>query len=73
MILHGEDSDLLHASTVREMQRRGAAGKGGLVRAVEVRDVGHAPPLMGDAQISLVEEFLLEKPSTKARRAAGAR
>jgi pimeloyl-ACP methyl ester carboxylesterase len=67
MILHGEDSDLLHASTVREMMKRGAAAKEGLVRSVEVRGVGHAPPLMNDAQISLVEEFLLASPKTSAR------
>ena len=29
-----------------------------LVRAVEVRGCGHAPALMADHQISLVEEFL---------------
>ena len=61
MVLRGEDSDLLHASTVREMVKRGAAGKAGLVRAVEVRGVGHAPPLMNDAQIALIEEFLAER------------
>jgi pimeloyl-ACP methyl ester carboxylesterase len=67
MILRGEDSDLLHASTVREMQKRGIAGKNGLVRAVEVRETGHAPALMNDAQISLVEEFLADnKATTKA-------
>ncbi len=58
LILRGEDSDLLHASTVREMQRRGAAARGNLVRAVEVRGCGHAPALMADHQISLIEEFL---------------
>ena len=71
LILRGEDSDLLHASTVREMQKRGIAGKNGLVRAVEVREVGHAPALMNDAQISLVEEFLAdEKATSKAQRVA---
>ena len=71
LILRGEDSDLLHASTVREMQKRGIAGKNGLVRAVEVRDVGHAPALMNDAQISIVEEFLAdEKATSKAQRVA---
>jgi len=67
LVLRGEDSDLLHASTVREMQKRGIAGKNGLVRAVEVRETGHAPALMNDAQISLVEEFLADnKATTKA-------
>jgi pimeloyl-ACP methyl ester carboxylesterase len=58
LILRGEDSDLLHASTVREMQKRGAAAKANLVRAVEVRGAGHAPALMTDSQIALIEEFL---------------
>jgi pimeloyl-ACP methyl ester carboxylesterase len=58
LILRGEDSDLLHASTVREMQRRGEAAKNKLVRAVEVRGSGHAPALMTDSQIALIEEFL---------------
>ena len=71
LVLRGEDSDLLHASTVREMQKRGIAGKNGLVRAVEVRDVGHAPALMNDAQISIIEEFLAdEKATSKAQRVA---
>ena len=71
LVLRGEDSDLLNASTVREMQKRGIAGKNGLVRAVEVRDVGHAPALMNDAQISIVEEFLGdEKATSKAQRVA---
>lgn len=74
LILHGEDSDLLHASTVREMQRRGIAAKKGLVRAIEVRGCGHAPALMADYQISLVEEFLGEEASAgKRQRVGGAR
>jgi len=74
LILRGEDSDLLHSSTVREMQKRGIAGKNGLVRAVEVRETGHAPPLMSDAQISLVEEFLADdKVTAKAQRVASLR
>ncbi|MEO5693131.1 MAG: alpha/beta hydrolase [Usitatibacter sp.] len=75
MILHGEDSDLLHASTVRDMTNRGAAAKAGLVRSIVVRGVGHAPPLMNDSQISLVEEFLLTnyKSSPKAKAIGGAR
>lgn len=72
MILRGEDSDLLHASTVREMQKRGIAGRNNLVRSVEVRGVGHAPALMNDAQMTLVEEFLAdEKVTSKAQRVAG--
>jgi pimeloyl-ACP methyl ester carboxylesterase len=72
MILRGEDSDLLHASTVREMQKRGIAGRNNLVRAVEVRGVGHAPALMNDAQMTLVEEFLADdKVTSRAQRVAG--
>ena len=75
MILHGEDSDLLHASTVRDMVKRGAAAKNGLVRSIEVRGVGHAPPLMSDSQISLVEEFLTSstKASSKITRIGGSK
>jgi len=72
MILRGEDSDLLHSSTVRDMQKRGIAGKNGLVRQVEVRGVGHAPALMSDSQITLIEDFLAdEKVTTKAQKVAG--
>jgi len=72
LILRGEDSDLLHASTVREMQRRGAAAKNKLVRAIEVRGSGHAPALMTDSQIALVEEFLADdKPVRKLQRIGG--
>lgn len=73
LVLRGEDSDLLHASTVREMQRRGAAARKSLVRAVEVRGCGHAPMLMADHQISLVEEFLeADRPAKPAPRANAA-
>ena len=64
LILRGEDSDLLHASTVRDMAKRGVAGKAGLVRSIEVRGCGHAPALMNDAQISIIEEFLLTTKTT---------
>ena len=67
LVLRGEDSDLLHASTVREMQKRGAAAKNNLVRAVEVRGCGHAPALMADHQISLIEEFLEPDKGAKQR------
>ncbi len=41
------------------------------MRAVEVREVGHAPALMNDAQITIVEEFLAdEKATSKAQRVA---
>lgn len=73
LILRGEDSDLLHASTVREMQKRGAAAKKDIVRTVEVRGCGHAPALMADHQISLIEEFLEDDKSVaKSHRASAA-
>jgi pimeloyl-ACP methyl ester carboxylesterase len=72
LILHGEDSDLLHASTVREMQKRGAAARKALVRAIEVRGCGHAPALMADHQISLIEEFLEPERAPKSARANAA-
>jgi pimeloyl-ACP methyl ester carboxylesterase len=64
LILRGEDSDLLSAGTVQEMQRRGAAAKAGRVRAVEIAGCGHAPALMDDAQIALVREFVLSDART---------
>jgi len=74
LILHGEDSDLLHASTVRDMQRRGIAARNKRVRAVEVRECGHAPSLMTDSQMSLIEDFLAaEKPKAKVVRIGGAK
>jgi pimeloyl-ACP methyl ester carboxylesterase len=74
LILRGEDSDLLHASTVRDMTKRGDAAKKGWVRAVEVRECGHAPALMSDSQISLVEEFLLaERPKAKVHKIGASR
>jgi pimeloyl-ACP methyl ester carboxylesterase len=72
LILRGEDSDLLHASTVREMQKRGAAARQKLVRAIEVRGSGHAPALMTDSQIALIEDFLAsDKPVQKLQRVGG--
>jgi len=74
LILRGEDSDLLHASTVREMLKRGTAAEKSLVRTIEVRGCGHAPALMADYQISLIEEFLAEeKSASKLQRIGGTR
>lgn len=74
LILRGEDSDLLHASTARDMAKRGEAARKGWVRTVEVRECGHAPALMSDAQISLVEEFLQsERPKAKVHRLGSTR
>lgn len=54
LVIHGADSDLLTAATVREMSERGPKAK-----AVDIPGVGHAPVLMDDAQIALVRNFLL--------------
>jgi pimeloyl-ACP methyl ester carboxylesterase len=70
LILHGENSDLLQASTVRDMQSRGPAAKAGMVSAFEVPGCGHAPALMSDDQVSTIEEFLAMSDSGKDRRIA---
>jgi pimeloyl-ACP methyl ester carboxylesterase len=63
LILRGEYSDLLLPETVAEMKRRGIAAAQGLVQSVEVKGCGHAPALMADDQIRLVEDFLLAEPA----------
>jgi pimeloyl-ACP methyl ester carboxylesterase len=63
LILRGEYSDLLLPATVAEMKRRGIAAAQGLVQSVEVQGCGHAPALMADDQIRLVEDFLLAAPA----------
>jgi pimeloyl-ACP methyl ester carboxylesterase len=62
LILRGEDSDLLAASTVSGMLQRGPAAKAGKVSAVEIPGCGHAPALMDDTQIALIQDFLLAGP-----------
>ena len=59
LILRGESSDLLAASTVEEMTRRGAAARAGRVHTAEIPGCGHAPALMDEAQFSIVRNFLL--------------
>jgi pimeloyl-ACP methyl ester carboxylesterase len=54
LVLRGQESDLLLASTVAEMRQRNA-----LVRVVEFPGIGHAPWLMSDDQINVVRDFLL--------------
>jgi pimeloyl-ACP methyl ester carboxylesterase len=72
LILRGASSDLLLASTVELMLRRGRAAKAGLVSAIEIPDCGHAPALMDTAQIELVMNFLYaEPPGTQQRAPAG--
>jgi len=54
LLLRGRDSDLLLRETAEEMTRRGPRA-----RLVEFADVGHAPMLMSEDQISVVRDFLL--------------
>jgi pimeloyl-ACP methyl ester carboxylesterase len=53
LVIRGADSDLLPASVVEEMKRRGPG-----CQAVEVPGAGHAPWLMSADQIAPVAEFL---------------
>lgn len=69
LILRGENSDLLSAATVNEMQRRGVAGRAGRVRTVQVAGCGHAPALMDAEQVEIVRSFLFgESPASGAAR-----
>ena len=54
LLLRGQDSDLLDAATAQEMTRRGPQA-----RLVEFPGVGHAPTLVADDQVAVVEGFLL--------------
>lgn len=72
LILRGADSDLLQASTVDLMLRRGPAAKAGVVSAVEIAGCGHAPALMDSGQINIVTKFLFSKqPEPQDRASAG--
>jgi len=76
LILRGEHSDLLRPDTVVEMKRRGIAAKYGRVESIEIPSCGHAPALMADEQIRLIEDFLLPDSAAGASRkraAAGGR
>jgi pimeloyl-ACP methyl ester carboxylesterase len=54
MVLRGEQSDLLTRETAHKMSERGPEAK-----VVEIANVGHAPTLIHEEQISVVREFLL--------------
>lgn len=53
LLLRGADSDLLLAETAEQMKQNPA-----LKKLVTFPGVGHAPALMDDAQIRIVQEFL---------------
>ena len=72
LIIRGADSDLLLASTMAEMTRRGLAARAGLVEAVEIEGCGHAPALMSEDQIKIVADFLFADDS-QAKRPARAK
>lgn len=64
LILRGEHSDLLSLATVEQMKRRGVAASRGLVSNAEIAGCGHAPALMDEHQISIVERFLTADASS---------
>jgi pimeloyl-ACP methyl ester carboxylesterase len=53
LVIRGEHSDLLPATTLDEMKKRAHT------EAYIVRDTGHAPMLMDDAQVGAIRRFLL--------------
>ena len=63
LVLRGQDSDLLPASTANEMTRRGPRAE-----LVEIPGCGHAPALLDDEQIALVTDWLEDKEWPQAGR-----
>lgn len=55
LALRGADSEILPAGIAQQMSERGPKAQ-----VVEFRDVGHAPALMADDQISAVTRFVAE-------------
>jgi pimeloyl-ACP methyl ester carboxylesterase len=66
LVLRGAESDLLAAGTVRDMLRRGKAGRAGKVQSVEVAGCGHAPSLMDDQVMETIWRFLSARDSERA-------
>ncbi len=56
-VLRGAESDLLSAATAQEMTRRGPRA-----RLKELAGIGHAPALMAEDQIALIEGWLSDQP-----------
>jgi pimeloyl-ACP methyl ester carboxylesterase len=66
LLVRGADSDLLSAETASEMTTRGPRA-----RLLEFPEVGHAPSFLHEAQIDLLERFLLEdEPASASAKAA---
>jgi pimeloyl-ACP methyl ester carboxylesterase len=53
LVLRGAQSDVLMRETAEDMTRRGPHAE-----LVEFPDCGHAPPLMNDEQISVIEHWM---------------
>jgi pimeloyl-ACP methyl ester carboxylesterase len=53
LVLRGAQSDVLMRETAEEMTRRGPRAE-----LVEFPDCGHAPALMNDEQIRVIEHWL---------------
>jgi len=53
LLIRGAQSDLLTKETAQEMTQRGPRAS-----LVEIEEAGHAPALMDEAQIKLIEDFL---------------
>jgi pimeloyl-ACP methyl ester carboxylesterase len=70
LILRGENSDLLSADTVAAMLKRGEAARAGKVKAAEIAGCGHAPALMNDEQIAVIENFLFPSHPNLSSRAS---
>lgn len=56
LVLRGSESDLLKAETAQEMTRRGPKA-----RLVELPGIGHAPALMAEDQLDLIEDWLRQQ------------
>jgi pimeloyl-ACP methyl ester carboxylesterase len=57
LVFRGAESDLLSAATAQEMAQRGPRA-----RVMEWPSIGHAPALMAEDQIALIESWLAKQP-----------
>ena len=56
LVFRGAESDLLSAETARAMTERGPRA-----RVMEFPGIGHAPALMAEDQIAVIESWLAEQ------------